>query len=68
MKKLQLQSFGLADLNVQEATSIQGGGNITSWLKKIGPVSIATWIITNWEDIKSGAKSAWEDYDNSSPH
>ncbi|MES2417617.1 MAG: hypothetical protein V4541_05485 [Bacteroidota bacterium] len=62
MKKTNLIPLGVHELNEVESAAINGG-SATSWLKKFGPAGIAFWVIDNWKDIKSGAVSAWNDYD-----
>lgn len=63
---IELEKMGVFEMNVTELQSIDGG-KVPSWAKKIGLGGLVAWIADNWEDIKSGASSAWEDYDKNNP-
>lgn len=63
---IELEKMGLTCLTPEDKLDTDGG-KIPSWLKKIGPAGILVWVIDNWEEIKSGASSAWQDYDKNNP-
>ena len=63
---IELEKMGLVGLTPDERFVIDGG-KLPSWAKKIGLGGLVAFIIDNWEDIKSGASSAWQDYDKNNP-
>ncbi|MCH5717388.1 hypothetical protein [Niabella hibiscisoli] len=63
---IELEKLGLTGLTPEEKFIVDGG-KVPSWAKKLGWGGLAAWVIDNWEDIKSGATSAWQDYDKNNP-
>lgn len=49
-------------LDKEEALSINGGMTLPGILRRTWYGAIAYYVIDNWEDIKSGATSAYADY------
>ena len=55
MKKLELQKFGVEEMNTEEITLLNGGSiGLPSFLKGSIVSYLATQVIANWTDIKAG--------------
>lgn len=50
MKKLELQHFGVLELDAKEMEEIDGG-LLPGWLKKLSGAGVALWALENWSDI-----------------
>jgi hypothetical protein len=58
MQNIELQNFGLLELDRSEALAVNGG----QWyglLKGITVLGVANAIIENWDDIKKGFNNGW---------
>ena len=53
-----LNKMGLAALSNSEMHEVEGGG-LPTWLKGFGIAWLADQIISNWDEIKQGAKEGW---------
>jgi hypothetical protein len=58
MKKIDLSSYGLFELN---ATDLEiNGGGWKKWFKRISWAYLAEEIIDHWEEVKKGLKEGWD--------
>ncbi|QPH38202.1 bacteriocin [Pedobacter endophyticus] len=55
MKNLELENFGVQELDAREMKTIDGGG----WLRKLGWGYLATEVIDHWDEIKKGFSNGW---------
>lgn len=63
---IELEKMGLVGLTREEHFTVDGG-KVPSWARKLTIGGLLAYVIDNWEDIKSGAASAWQDYDKNNP-
>lgn len=54
MKKLELQNFGVTELNTSEMVLLNGGIELPKFLKGSIVTYVATQVISHWAEIKSG--------------
>lgn len=59
-----MKSLNLIEIDKEEALSINGGNVIVNFLKKTWYGAVLYYVMDNWEDIKSGVGSAYDDYYN----
>lgn len=53
MRNLELQNFGVVEMDAEEAIELNGGA-MPPWLKKLGWGYLLVEVIDNWDDIKKG--------------
>ncbi|OYZ00917.1 MAG: hypothetical protein B7Y37_08430 [Sphingobacteriia bacterium 28-36-52] len=58
MKKVSFEQLGLVNLSTEEFQEINGG-EIGTWLKKVGLAGLAYDVIDNWSTIKKGFLAGW---------
>lgn len=58
MKKLELENFGVLELDAKEMQKIDGG-KAPGWIKKLGWGYLVVEVIENWEEIKEGFSDGW---------
>ncbi len=54
MKNLELNSYGVQEMNVKELNDANGGG----FWEKVAELAVGE-IITHWDDFKQGLKDGW---------
>lgn len=59
-----MNNLNLVEIDKEEALSINGGSVIEKILKRTWYGAAFYYVMDNWEDIKSGAGSAYDDYYN----
>ena len=57
---MNLEKLNLVELDAQEVQETEGG-TVPSWLKKLGWGYVASVVVDNWSDIKSGFSDGWND-------
>ena len=60
MKKhaFDLNNLGLAPMSDLEMLTTDGGG-VPKWMKTFGIMWFVDEFVSNWDDIKKGAKEGW---------
>jgi hypothetical protein len=58
MKKLELQNFGVLEMDAMEMVE-ENGGNTPGWVKKLGWGYLFTEVVDNWDEIKKGFSDGW---------
>ena len=58
MKKLELENFGVVEMDGRDMVEVDGG-KFPSWAKKFGWAWLVGEVIDNWDDIKQGLSDGY---------
>lgn len=58
LNTIGLEEMGVKPLSGQEIQEIEGG--LPKWMQAFGVGWLVNQVISNWDDIKEGAKEGWD--------
>lgn len=59
LNTIGLEEMGFKPLSDQEVLRIEGGG-LPKWMQAFGVGWLVNQVISNWDDIKKGAREGWD--------
>jgi hypothetical protein len=60
MKPINLKQYGLEELSRLEYENIDGGTQLSKWIKGLGWGAVLKDAFDHWEDIKKGFQEGWD--------